>query len=72
MFPIDDPVRGDQRTDALIEHLNASGRALFTRTVLDGRSVLRVSIGARTTERHHLEAAWHLLQRYWVTQADRA
>ena len=54
---------GDEATDELIDAANATGEALFTRTVLDGRSVLRVSIGARTTERHHLEAAWHLLQR---------
>jgi aromatic-L-amino-acid decarboxylase len=51
------------RTDALIEAANATGEALFTRTVLDGRSVLRFSIGARSTERHHVESAWHLLQR---------
>jgi aromatic-L-amino-acid decarboxylase len=55
-------VGDDARTDALIEAANASGRALFTRTVLDGRSVLRVSVGSRTTERRHVEAAWHLLQ----------
>ena len=48
-------------TDQLIEAANASGDALFTRTVLDGRSVLRVSIGARATERHHVDAAWSLL-----------
>ena len=52
----------DDSTDGLIEAANATGQALFTRTVLDGRSVLRISIGARTTERHHVEAAWHLLQ----------
>ena len=50
-------------TDALIEAANATGDALFTRTVLDDRSVLRVSIGARSTERHHVESAWHLLER---------
>ena len=56
-------LRGDDaRTDALIERANASGRALFTRTVLDGRSVLRFSIGARGTERHHVEDSWRLLQ----------
>jgi aromatic-L-amino-acid decarboxylase len=53
----------DATTDALIDAANASGEALFTRTVLDGRSVLRISIGARSTERHHVEAAWHLLDR---------
>ncbi len=54
---------GDAATDELIDAANATGDALFTRTVLDGRSVLRVSIGARSTERPHVEAAWHLLAR---------
>ena len=57
----DSPEDGDVRTDALIEAANATGQALFTRTVLDGRSVLRFSIGGRTTERRHVEAAWGLL-----------
>ena len=51
----------DTATDQLIEAANASGDALFTRTVLDGRSVLRISIGARATEREHVDAAWNLL-----------
>ena len=55
-------VDGDAATDAVIDAANASGRALFTRTVLDGRSVLRFCVGGRTTERRHVEAAWHLLQ----------
>ncbi len=55
------PEDGDARTDALIEAANATGQALFTRTVLDGRSVLRVSIGGRATERRHVESAWGLL-----------
>lgn len=54
---------GDEATDALIEHANESGTALFTRTVLDGRSALRVSVGARTTTQRHVDAAWSLLQR---------
>jgi len=52
---------GDQATDALIEAANASGQALFTRTVLDGRSVLRISVGARATQLRHVESAWRLL-----------
>ena len=56
-------LRGEDRlTDAVIEQANASGRALFTRTVLDGRSVLRFSIGARTTQLRHVDEAWALLQ----------
>jgi aromatic-L-amino-acid decarboxylase len=57
---------GDAATDALIERANATGRALFTRTVLDGPAgrqvACRVSIGGRTTERRHIEQAWTLLQ----------
>ena len=53
---------GDADTDALIEAANRSGRALFTRTVLDGRVALRFSIGGRTTEEHHVREAWELLQ----------
>jgi aromatic-L-amino-acid decarboxylase len=59
-------VGGDAATDALIEAANASGEALFTRTVLDGRSVLRFCVGARTTETRHVEAGWSLLQRLAV------
>jgi aromatic-L-amino-acid decarboxylase len=53
----------DARTDALVDRVNADGRAQVTRTVLDGRSVLRVCVGARTTERTHVEGLWSLLQR---------
>ncbi len=49
-------------TDALIETINATGRFQVTRTVLDGRSVLRVSIGARTTDRRNVEALWEACQ----------
>ena len=56
-------VEGDEATDALISAANASGEALFTRTVLDGRVACRVSIGARSTELAHVRAAWGLLQR---------
>jgi aromatic-L-amino-acid decarboxylase len=53
---------GDQATDSLIERANATGRALFTRTVLDGVVACRVSIGGRSTERRHVQEAWALLQ----------
>jgi aromatic-L-amino-acid decarboxylase len=59
----DDAEAANDATDTLIEAANASGEALFTRTVLDGRSVLRISIGARSTQRHHVESAWQLLDR---------
>jgi aromatic-L-amino-acid/L-tryptophan decarboxylase len=50
------------RTDALIEAANAQAECHYTRTVLDGRSVLRISIGARTTDTTNVEAAWHQLR----------
>ena len=53
---------GNDATDELIKRANASGSALFTRTVLDGRSVLRVSIGSHTTRCEHVDAAWQLLR----------
>ena len=53
---------GDAATDGLIERINASGDALFTRTVLDGRVACRVSIGGRLTELRHVQDAWRLLQ----------
>jgi aromatic-L-amino-acid decarboxylase len=53
---------GDAATDRLIEQANATGGVLFTRTVLDGRSVLRFSIGARATHERHVRAAWSMLQ----------
>jgi aromatic-L-amino-acid decarboxylase len=53
---------GDEATDTLVERINSAGESHVTRTVLDGRSVMRVSVGARTTEREHIEAFWHSLE----------
>jgi aromatic-L-amino-acid/L-tryptophan decarboxylase len=53
---------GNDATDAWIEAANATRDVLFTRTVLDGRSALRFSVGGRTTEMRHVEAAWALLE----------
>ena len=53
---------GNDATDALIAGANDTGRALFTRTVLDGRVACRFSIGASATAEHHVRAGWELLQ----------
>ncbi len=55
-------IGGDEATDAVLAAANASGAALFTRTVLDGRSAIRFCVGGRTTERRHVEAGWQLLR----------
>jgi aromatic-L-amino-acid decarboxylase len=54
---------GNEATDRLIEAANATGAALFTRTVLDGRVALRFSVGGRTTHEHHVRAGWELLRK---------
>jgi aromatic-L-amino-acid decarboxylase len=53
----------DAATERLIETANATRRAWFTRTVLDGHPVLRFSIGSKATRQHHVAEAWQLLQR---------
>lgn len=53
---------GDGPTAGLIERANATGSVLFTRTVLDARTVLRFSIGARRTRHQDVRAAWNLLR----------
>lgn len=53
----------DAHTKAWAERLNLSGEAYLTPAVLDGRWMVRVSIGAAATERHHVEALWHAMQK---------
>jgi aromatic-L-amino-acid decarboxylase len=65
----DDPDLGNLRTEALIDAANASGEALFTRTVLDGRTVLRFSIGGARTTHDHVAKGWALLQTLATDQA---
>jgi aromatic-L-amino-acid decarboxylase len=53
----------DQHTLAWVERINSSGGAYLTPSVLDGRWMVRVSIGALLTEREHVEALWKLIRR---------
>ena len=52
----------DRYTLAWVERINASGHAYLTPAILDGRWMVRVSIGAEWTERADVEALWKLLQ----------
>jgi len=52
----------DRHTLAWAERVNASGKAYLTPAVLQGRWMVRVSIGAEQTERADVEALWQLLQ----------
>ena len=46
----------------LARRVNESGAAYLTPSLLKGRQMIRVSIGAETTERRHVEALWKALQ----------
>jgi aromatic-L-amino-acid decarboxylase len=59
----------DKHTLAWAERVNASGGAYLTPAILDGRWMVRVSIGALPTERGHVEALWALMRRE-ATRAD--
>jgi aromatic-L-amino-acid/L-tryptophan decarboxylase len=53
----------DAHTQAWAERVNRSGFAYLTPAVLDGRWMVRVSIGATSTERGHVEALWQAMRR---------
>jgi aromatic-L-amino-acid decarboxylase len=52
----------DQHTLAWVERVNRSGEAYLTPAVLDGRWMVRVSIGAAPTEREDVTALWALMR----------
>jgi aromatic-L-amino-acid decarboxylase len=53
----------DQHTLGWAERINCSGQGYLTPALLDGRWMVRVSIGAELTERQHVAALWNLMQR---------
>lgn len=53
----------DRHTLDWVGRVNRSGAAYLTPALLDGRWMVRVSIGAETTERSHVEALWETMQR---------
>ena len=53
----------DRYTQDWCDRINRSGAAYLTPAVLDGRWMVRVSVGAEQTERPHVEALWALMQR---------
>jgi aromatic-L-amino-acid decarboxylase len=48
----------DRHTLEWVERINRSGEAYLTPATLDGRWMVRVSIGALGTERHHVQQLW--------------
>ena len=52
----------DRHTLAWVAAVNDSGRAFVTPSLLDGRWMVRISIGAESTERRHVAALWALVR----------
>jgi aromatic-L-amino-acid decarboxylase len=53
----------DRHTQAWADRVNRSGAAYLTPATLDGRWMVRVSIGSIPTEREHVEAVWAAMRR---------
>ena len=49
---------GDEATQSLAEAVNGSPNVAWTGSELDGRPMIRVSIGQRTTDEGHVDALW--------------
>jgi aromatic-L-amino-acid decarboxylase len=56
------PEADDAATRTVLERVNASGTALLTHTVVEGRYVIRVAIGSVATEAAHVDALWERLR----------
>ena len=59
----------DAHTQAWVGRVNQSGAAYLTPAMLDGRWMVRVSIGAEQTERVHVEQLWALMQQAATTKS---
>ena len=57
----------DAHTQRWADRLNRSGAAYLTPAILDGRWMVRVSIGGEQTERAHVEALWGEMRRAAAT-----
>lgn len=53
----------DAHTLAWVNSINQSGEAFMSASQLDGRWMVRVSIGVEATTREHVEALWELIQK---------
>ncbi|MBX2869158.1 MAG: aspartate aminotransferase family protein [Acidiferrobacterales bacterium] len=60
----------DQHTLNWVNRINQSGEAFMSPSILDGRWMVRVSIGVESTERAHIERLWRILQSSAEAAAD--
>lgn len=54
--------RNNLANERILDAVNASGDVFLSHTVLDGRYVLRLSVGNLRTRREHVELAWRRLE----------
>jgi aromatic-L-amino-acid/L-tryptophan decarboxylase len=52
----------DRHTQAWCDRLNRSGAVYLTPAILEGRWMVRVSVGSEQTERAHVERLWTVMQ----------
>ena len=55
--------RTNQANERILDAVNASGDVFLSHTVLDGRYVLRLSVGNLRTRQEHVDRAWRRLNR---------
>jgi aromatic-L-amino-acid decarboxylase len=53
---------GDAANQALLDRINAGGRAFLSHTRVDGTLTLRVSVGAPGVQERHIDALWELIR----------
>lgn len=58
----------DEHTQRWVQSINASGQAFLTPSRLDGRWMVRASVGVEGTERRHVAGVWELMQAAVVDQ----
>ena len=51
----------NEENAALLEAVNASGKAFLVHTDLGGRYTLRMAVGSAQTQARHVDAAWALI-----------
>lgn len=56
-------VDSDAANSAMVEAINASGRAYLTQTRLQGRTSARIGLGNVLTTENHLRKVWQLIQK---------